>query len=141
MVMPKQPEDSELTAAVLEVARVIRRHTNHLDDWGNWLRSQLGLVTKKDLSEMESRVMSAISDFGAVVDTAFASISASVDGIAADVAFLKAKIEELQNNPGPISPADQAVLDAIQAKAAELTTKVQVLDAATEQPPTPPPPA
>lgn len=137
--MPKQSEDSELTAAVLEVARVIRRHTNHLDDWGNWLRSQLGLATKQDLSEMESRIMSAISEFGDRVTAKFDELGTAVDGVAADVTFLKAKIEELQNNPGPITPADQAILDALEARVGTLSDKVKDLDAATENPPTPPP--
>lgn len=61
-----------------------------------------------------------------------------MDGVAADVDFLKKEIERLQNTSGQITPEDQAILDGIQARANQLSEKVKALDAATEQPPTPP---
>jgi len=98
------------------------------------------------ISEMERNIMSQLSEYTDRVNAAFDGISTSVDeivasqtGIAADVAFLKAKIEELQSNPGPISSEDQALLDALEAKVNALTTKTAAvstalkdLDATTE---------
>ena len=81
--------------------------------------------------------MSAIKEFSEKVTTAFDEIGASVDGVAADVTALKAKIDELQNSPGSITPEDQALLDQIQAKATDVANKVKSLDDATENPPTP----
>lgn len=81
--------------------------------------------------------MTAIQDFSAKVDAAFDKIGVSVDGIAADIQFLKDKIAELQSNPGPISPEDQALLDALEAKVNGMVAKVEALDAQTDSAPTP----
>lgn len=86
---------------------------------------------------MERRIMSAISDFSAKVNTAFDEISTAVDGVALDVQFLKDQIAALQNSNGEISAEDQVLLDSIDAKASELSTKLKALDAATEEPPAP----
>lgn len=95
------------------------------------------LATKRDLDEMEQRLMTAISDFAAKVDTAFASIHTAVDGIVTDVNWLKSEITRLQNTQGQITPEDQAILDGLESRAGALVTKVQALDAATETPPSP----
>lgn len=111
------------------------------------------LATKQDLAELGNRIMSAISDYAARVDTVFTSIGESVDsvqaslaGLTTDVDGLKKIIADLQNNPGPITPADQALLDAGEAKVGGLADKLKLvaaalsaLDAATENPPTPAP--
>jgi prophage DNA circulation protein len=95
---------------------------------------------------------SKISDFSAAVQATFSEIGASVDaiatsvsGVAGDVTRLKELIEKLQNNPGPISTEDQALLDLAQADVAALAIRVSgvkdavaALDAATEEPPVPP---
>lgn len=83
--------------------------------------------------------MSKISEFGIVVNTRFDELATAVDGVVADVEFLKKEIERLQTNPGPISAEDQAILDSIQSRADQLSEKVKALDAATEQPLPPPP--
>lgn len=94
--------------------------------------------------------MSAISDYESRVDTVFTAIGESVDsvqnsltGLTADVEGLKKIIIDLQNNPGPITPADQALLDAGEAKVTGLSDKLKLvaaalaaLDAATENAPT-----
>jgi hypothetical protein len=72
------------------------------------------------------------------VDTAFEKLGVAVDGVASDVDFLKAEIKKLQENPGPITPEDQAILDGIESRTNALSAKVEALDAATEQPPVPP---
>ena|SRR5688572_196002 len=92
-------------------------------------------ATKKDVE----LIMSAISEYSSRVGTAFDSISTAVDGVVADVDFLKTKIQELQNTTGAITPEDQALLDAIEARASQIASKVQALDQATESAPEPPP--
>lgn len=80
-----------------------------------------------------------IKKFADEVNARFDEIGTAVDGVSDDVAYLKEKIDELQNNPGPISPEDQAILDELQARVTGTTEKLKALDAATERPPTPPP--
>jgi hypothetical protein len=96
-------------------------------------------VTIHDLEKLENRIMSAISDYAAKVNAAFDKLGTAVDGVADDVTFLKEEIKKLQDNPGPISPEDQAILDGVQARADTLASKVEALDQATERPPTPTP--
>lgn len=98
------------------------------------------------MAQMEERIMSQISDYAGRVNTAFDAIGTSVDaivsaqtGIAGDVTELKRIILELQTNPGPISPEDQALLDALEVKITGLVDKtfavaeaLKALDAQTE---------
>lgn len=83
--------------------------------------------------------MSAISDYSEKVDAAFAEIGTAVDGIQSDITSLKDIILKLQNNPGPISPEDQALLDQGVAKVTALADKVKALDAQTDSTATPTP--
>ena len=106
---------------------------------------------QKEILKAISKIMSAISDYTTAVNAAFDSISTQTDGlvnsiagITADVIFLKDTIEKLQNSPGTITPEDQALLDASQARAAALATKLtdlsasaKTLDESTTPPPTP----
>lgn len=80
--------------------------------------------------------MSAISDFAAKQTDYNNRLSAAIDGVAADVASLNAKIEELQNTPGPISPEDQALLDQLQAQGEVIASRLEAVDNLT--PPVPP---
>lgn len=102
-----------------------------------WLSGFLP-ATKNDMSRMEKHIMSAISDYAGRVNTAFDKIGTAVDGLVDDVAFLKEKIEELQNTAGQITPEDQALLDALEARVGTTATALEALDAATARPPTPP---
>lgn len=118
------------------------------------LRSLSLVLAQLDLGNMEKRIMSAISDWKEAVDKTFDEIDTKLDtastkltGLTDDVAFLKETIEKLQTNPGPITPEDQALLDAAQArvnalsaKAAAVSTALEALDAATERPVAPPVP-
>ncbi len=88
------------------------------------------------IRKMEGRLMTAIQTFSDKVSKAFSDIATSVDGVAQDVTDLKAKIDELQNSPGSITPEDQALLDQVQQQATTLAEKVKALDDATAQPPT-----
>jgi hypothetical protein len=54
-----------------------------------------------------------------------------------DVAFLKKTIEDLQNSSGGISPEDQALLDAAEARIGTIAEKLVALDSETP-PPAPP---
>src|ERR1017187_10576277 len=80
--------------------------------------STSNLTTKQDLTEMEGRIMSAISDFADKVNANFTQIQA---GIAA----LDAQIQAFQNSPGTLSATDQAALDAIVASSTQLATNAQ----------------
>lgn len=80
--------------------------------------------------------MSKISEFAEVQAQHNARMHAAIDGVAADVASLNAKIEELQNTPGEISPEDQALLDQLQAQGQALAERLEAVDAIT--PPVPP---
>jgi hypothetical protein len=78
-----------------------------------------------------------IQSYAAKVNVAFDEIGASVDtlvgslaGLTTDVTFLKDTIVKLQNNPGPISAEDQALLDAGVPRAEAAVAK---LKAASDQ--------
>lgn len=100
-------------------------------------RSRDDLIFKCDLLAMEIKIMTAIQNFEVKMTSFLGKIGTAFDGVASDVQFLKDKIAELQNNPGPISAEDQAILDAMETKATALTAKVEALDASTNNPPTP----
>lgn len=116
-----------------------------------FFRSNDHLATKRDLDLMEGRIMSSIKDFSDAVNAKFDEMGLAVDGltnslagVSADITYLKGVIDQLQNNPGPISPEDQALLDEAVAKVNALSTNLSsvntalaALDAATEEPPIP----
>lgn len=131
-LMRKDNENKELADSVRALACAIESAAKEL-------RDHFKLATKCDLKEMECRIMSVISQFGDQVNAKFDELGTAVDAVASDVDFLKAEIKKLQENPGPITPEDQAILDGIQSRANALSAKVAALDAATEQPPVPPP--
>lgn len=136
------------------MSTIIQIFVGNDDNGTNCSKPQFCPATKQDLDTMEQRLMSAISDYVARVEAKFTEIEGgltgletAVTGVADDVAFLKETIEQLQNNPGPISPADQALLDAAEARLATLSTRttaakdaLATVDAATNRPPPPPPP-
>lgn len=107
----------------------------------------------RHITELLNKLMSKISDYTDAVNKSFDAIDTSLTGltnnltgVSDDVAFLKETIDKLNTNPGPISPEDQALLDAAQGRAASLATKVaglesglNALDAATSRPPPPTP--
>lgn len=83
----------------------------------------------------QETIMTAISDYAAANKTAFAAIATSLDGVEGDLQTLADKITEMNNNPGPISPADQILLDESQALATALVARVAAIDA--KNPPVP----
>lgn len=107
----------------------------------------------QSIAELKETIMSVLSEFANRVDAKFTTISDAVDGIVAsqtgltgDVAGLKALIKQLQDSPGGVTPEDQALLDALEAKINTTSDKVTAtatalaaLDAETEEVPTPTP--
>lgn len=87
------------------------------------------------LTEIQ-KIMSAISTF-AEKQTAFnVRLGTAIDGVSTDIKTLNDLITQLQNNPGPISPEDQATLDNLQAAGEALAARLEAVDQLT--PPTPP---
>ena len=82
-------------------------------------------------------IMSAISDFATQLSAFQDRQDAAVAGLQGDVDNLTAQIAALQNSAGAITPADQALLDGIQARAKTVSDKLDALDALT--PPVTPP--
>lgn len=108
-------------------------------------------VTKRDLEKAVEKIMSAISDALAIINTRHDEVDAALDvantkltGITDDVAFIKEELDKLQNSPGQISQADQDSLNALIERTGGLVTKVSSLSTAlgalddTTTRPTPP---
>jgi hypothetical protein len=89
-------------------------------------RSRNRLVTKKDLEKTEEKIMSAISD-------AVATLNASDDRIAASITAVAADIAKLVAGQGTVTPADQALLDAIVARNESIALRLEALDAQTPE--------
>jgi uncharacterized coiled-coil protein SlyX len=88
------------------------------------------------LQTLGERTMTAISDFAAKQQQFNARMDAAVDGLTKDVADLNAKILELQQTPGAITPEDQALLDSLEERGNAIAAKLEALDGLT--PPAPP---
>lgn len=80
--------------------------------------------------------MSKISDFAAAQNAFNDQIDQAVSGLTADVKNLSDQIAALQATQGNITPEDQALLDAIEARSKVIADKLTALDALT--PPVPP---
>lgn len=80
--------------------------------------------------------MSKISEFAEKQNAFNTRIEAAIAGVAADVDGLNAKITELQNTVGQITPEDQAILDELEARGQALAERLEALDNLT--PPVPP---
>jgi hypothetical protein len=88
------------------------------------------------LSIIQGRnIMSKITDFAAAEGVSLAAISATLDSIVAGVAALDTLINNFQNSPGALTPADQAALDGIQAASAALVTKAAAISVTPPVPP------
>lgn len=81
--------------------------------------------------------MSVISDYAAKQNAFHDRQDAAVAGVTADVEAQAALIKQLQDNPGPITPEDQALLDQLQARNEAVAAKLEALDQLTP-PPAPP---
>lgn len=85
------------------------------------------------------KIMSAISDFAAKVQAHQDAEDTAIAGLTGDVQNLNAQIAALQASQGTITPADQALLDGIEARGQTISDKLAALDALTPPvaPPTP----
>lgn len=143
-------KERQLEDAVETLACSIDKFACSIDKLVDELRNQNGQqAILNRLAQMETKIMSAISDHTDAVNKAFDAIDTAVEGltksqtgIADDVTYLKEVIDKLQTTPGPISAEDQKLLDAAQARANGAVVKVaaskealEALDAATERPP------
>lgn len=77
---------------------------------------------------------------GKAIDAAVAS----VQGITSDIDALNAKIKELQDSAGQVTPEDQALIDQLQSQGGALADKLDALSTNlgnldAQNPPTPPP--
>ncbi len=99
-----------------------------------WFRRRWPTVM--DLERIGDAIMSAISDFAAKQNAHNDRVDTALTGIQGDVKFLQDTIDKLQNSPGSITPEDQALLDALDARADVTASKLEALDALN--PPVPP---
>ena len=90
------------------------------------LQEGQGSITRK-----LEKVMSKVSEFATAMNAFTDRQDAAVAALQGDVSWLKDKIDQLQNTPGEISAEDQALLDAIQARADSVAVKLEALDAMT----------
>lgn len=74
--------------------------------------------------------MSKISEFETRQKERHTAMEVAVEGIATDIAELVAKIAELQNSPGEVTPEDQVLLDALEAASVALLARVQGINEA-----------
>ncbi len=72
--------------------------------------------------------MSAISEFSDKLNAFFTRQDAAMADLQADIDNLAAQIKALQDSAGTVTPADQALLDAITAKVAAVSDKLDALD-------------
>lgn len=79
----------------------------------------------------QEKIMSKISDFAGQMNAFTDRQDKAVADLQEDVKSLSAKIDELQASAGQITPEDQALLDAIQARASTVADKLDALDALT----------
>jgi len=112
----------------------------------DWFRLHANLATKDDLKQLGDKIMSAVSDYVTATNAHLDQIDASLTGLQTssdkidtdvvnlqgDVKTLNDIITNLQNNPGPISPADQALLDTAQARVATMADRVAALKTKTD---------
>jgi hypothetical protein len=92
-----------------------------------------------ELSKTQGKMMTKISDFAAAQGAFNTQLETALTGIGGDITTLNAKITELQNTPGQITPEDQTLLDAIQAQGQSLADRFTAVDALTAEAPVIPP--
>lgn len=132
-------EDRQLSCEISLLTRELHEILEVMRNGIEWIKSHSQLATKCDLKEMETHIMSVISDFVAKQKTfndrqgaATDGLVTSVGGITTDIKALNDKIEELQNSPGGITPEDQALLNELEIAGDALATKVEAAAAAAK---------
>lgn len=79
----------------------------------------------------QGNLMTKVSEFAAAQSAHNDRMGVALDGISTDIAALNAKIAELQNSAGQITPEDQTLLDALQAQGEALAGRIEAADAMT----------
>lgn len=145
--------DHRLADAIIQLAEEAKDLTKEFSHGLRRLGELCQGATKHDLSNTERRIEerlnimgTQIADFATQVQASFDAVTADLDKISAGITNLDALITQLQNSPGNITPADQALLDKIQAASQALKAKADAIDITppappvpTDQPATPPP--
>ena|ERR1700675_4793144 len=83
------------------------------------------------LFNLGESILSAISEFATKQNAFNDTIDAAIAGLTEDVQNLNDQIASLQASAGTITPADQALLDGITARAQTVSDKLSALDALT----------
>lgn len=78
--------------------------------------------------------MSAISDFADKMKVHNDAVDDAINGLIGDVQNLSKQIADLQTSAGQTTPQDQAILDGIEQKATDITSKLAALDSLTPPP-------
>lgn len=89
------------------------------------------LLLLADLQTGQGSIMTAISDFSDKMAAFFTRQDTAMADLQGDVDNLQKQIAALNNSSGTITAADQALLDAIVAKAQVVSDKLDALDALT----------
>jgi len=125
-------EEHKLSESICLQTRVLRELLEQ-----NKQNSQQAILHR--LAEMEKNIMSVISEFATAQNAFNDQIDIAITDLQGDVKSLNDQIAALQASGGAITPADQALLDGIQARSKTIVDKLQALDALT--PPVVPPAA
>lgn len=88
------------------------------------------LAAVEQIHKGQDTIMSKVQDFATQEQKDFASIGASLDGIATEFTQLNDQIQALKNNPsGTLGDTDVAALAQISTASAALVVKAQALSA------------
>ena len=90
----------------------------------------LPLILRKGITNMPTP-SEAIAAFATKQREYNDRLSTAINGVSTDISGMKALIDQLQNNPGPISAEDQAILDQLQAMSEDAVTRMEAVDALT----------
>ncbi len=89
------------------------------------------------LEKIMAKISDVLAAFKAQQEAYNAQAGAALDkiveaqtGLTGDIAELNRKITELQNSAGEVTPADQAIIDELQAQAAALASRADGIAAA-----------
>lgn len=147
--------EDRLAEALFRLSHEIRESRRAAAAQHAWFQSHMESATKQDLEQLGKKIMASVTEtlnaFADRVETQFNDISTSVDGLVtstagidADIQGLKKQISDFQSSTDPVTPADQARLDAIEVQVNKLAQKTKAaadaaaaLDAATETAPIP----
>ena len=83
---------------------------------------------REELHHQNHQIMSAISDFATAQNAFQNRMDTAVSDLQGDVKNLTDQIAALQASTGTITPADQALLDGVQARAKSVADKLDALD-------------